>query len=59
VHPDWFGPVAGQFVDAVTGVATSEENLAEASLCATLESLARESSRQGGRALPTPAPVAS
>jgi predicted dehydrogenase len=58
VHPDWFDPVAREFIDAVMGTDTSEDNLAEASLCATLESLARESSRHGGRALATPPPVA-
>jgi predicted dehydrogenase len=59
VHPDWFDPVLDQFVDAVTGADGGEDNLAEAALCATLESLARESSRHGGRTLATPRPVAS
>jgi len=58
VHPDWFDPVASQFVDAVMGAGAGEDNLAEASLCATLESLARASSRHGGRALATPRPFA-
>ena len=58
VHPDWFHPVASRFVDAVTGVASSDDNLAEASLCVTVESLARESSREGGRVLAVPVPVA-
>jgi len=50
-HPDWFDPVVGQFVGEVTGAARPNGNLAEASLCTTLESLARESSRQGGHAV--------
>jgi len=49
-HPDWFAPVAGQFVaDIATG--DGHANLAEASLCVLLESLARESSRWGGETL--------
>lgn len=55
VHPDWFDPITSQFVDAVTGSPAYRSNLAEASLCATLESLARESSRRGGVVLATPA----
>jgi len=50
-HPDWFDPVVGQFVGEVTGMARPDGNLAEASMCTTLESLARESSRQGGHAV--------
>src|SRR5437879_5210082 len=50
-HPEWFDPVVHQFVGEVTGVARPDGNLAEASLCTMLESLARESSRQGGHAL--------
>jgi predicted dehydrogenase len=50
-HPDWFDPVVSQFVGEVTGAVRPDGNLAEASLCTTLESLARESSRQGGRAV--------
>jgi myo-inositol 2-dehydrogenase / D-chiro-inositol 1-dehydrogenase len=52
VHPEWFDPVARQFVAAITHGEAS--NLAEASLCATLESLARESSRCDGRTLAIP-----
>jgi predicted dehydrogenase len=49
-HPDWFAPVAGQFVaDITTG--DDGTNLAEASLCVLLESLARESSARGGETL--------
>lgn len=50
-HPDWFEPVAAEFVAEMTGVRQSD-SLAEASLCATIESTARESSRLGGIALP-------
>src|SRR5437899_611121 len=50
-HPEWFDPVVHQFVGEVTGVARPDGNLAEASLCTMLDSLARESSRQGGHAL--------
>jgi hypothetical protein len=53
VHPDWFAPVAGQFV-AATGTGGDGANLAEASLCVMLESLARESSRRDGETLPVP-----
>jgi len=49
-HPDWFAPVAGQFVAAIEG-GDGHANLAEASLCVVLESLARESSRRGGETL--------
>jgi predicted dehydrogenase len=46
-HPDWFERVADRFLTAINGAVPRAENLAEASLCATLVSLARESSRQG------------
>ncbi|HTO11738.1 MAG TPA: Gfo/Idh/MocA family oxidoreductase [Candidatus Binatia bacterium] len=49
-HPDWFAPVAGQFV-AEIAAGEGHANLAEASLCVLLESLARESSRRGGETL--------
>lgn len=49
-HPDWFAPVAGQFV-ADIAAGDGQANLAEASLCVLLESLARESSRRGGETL--------
>ena len=49
-HPDWFAPVAGQFV-ADIAAGNGHANLAEASLCVVLESLARESSRRGGETL--------
>ncbi|HET7340694.1 MAG TPA: Gfo/Idh/MocA family oxidoreductase [Methylomirabilota bacterium] len=53
VHPDWFAPVAAAFLaDVARG--RDGANLAEASLCVALESLARESSRRGGEPLPVP-----
>jgi predicted dehydrogenase len=54
VHPDWFAPVAGEFVAEATGRGGDGANLAEASLCVLLESLARESSRRDGETLPVP-----
>ena len=57
VHPDWFEPVAAQFIGEVVGTLKGEPNLAEASLCAVLESSARESSRRGGQAITLPAPL--
>ena len=54
VHPDWFAPVAGQFVAEATTAGGDGANLAEASLCVLLESLARESSRRDGETLPVP-----
>ncbi|MBI4245966.1 MAG: Gfo/Idh/MocA family oxidoreductase [Candidatus Rokubacteria bacterium] len=57
-HPEWFGRVADSFMAAVKGSRRRAENLAEASLCVTLEALARESSRRGGQPLPlSPAPL--
>ena len=55
VHPDWFDPVVAEFLGAVTGSLPRDGNLAEASRCLVLESLARESSRQGGRPMAIPA----
>ena len=54
VHPDWFDPVVSQFLGEVTGSVPRDSNLAEASLCIVRESLARESSRQDGRAMAIP-----
>ena len=54
VHPDWFAPVAGEFVAEASGRGGDGANLAEASLCVLLESLARESSRRDGETLPVP-----
>jgi predicted dehydrogenase len=49
-HPDWFAPVAGQFVAAIAA-GDGHANLAEASLCVLLESLARDSHDRGGETL--------
>jgi predicted dehydrogenase len=59
-HPDWFHAVAGQFIAAATGESTDDTNLAEASLCAAVETLARESHRRDGQemALSMPALLA-
>lgn len=57
VHPDWFDPVTHRFLAEMTGAAPPGSNLAEASLCVVLASLARESSRHAGRVLPVPTPV--
>jgi predicted dehydrogenase len=54
-HPDWFHHVASRFLAAVTGATEATSNLDEASLCVTLESLARESSRRGEVTLSLPA----
>jgi predicted dehydrogenase len=54
VHPDWFDPVVTQFLGEVTGSLPHDSNLAEASVCTMLESLARESSRRDGRAVAMP-----
>ena len=54
-HPDWFGAVAGEFISEVSRGAAASANLAEAARCVAIESLARESSRRGGEALPLPA----
>jgi predicted dehydrogenase len=56
-HAEWFHGVAREFVAAVTGAAAREGNLGEASLCATLEALARESSRRGQDILPVVVPL--
>src|SRR5215475_12897476 len=50
-HPDWFHSVADQFVAEVSGE-TDGANLAEASICVEMETLARESHRRGGEDLP-------
>jgi predicted dehydrogenase len=49
VHPDWFAPVADQFVGEVSRRVPRDGNLGEASLCLLLETLARDSARQNGR----------
>ena len=55
-HPDWFGPVAEEFLARVRGETTSRANLDEAALCLALESQARESSRRDGEELPLRVP---
>ncbi len=47
-RPDWFRQVAEDFLGSVNGSMPRGANLAEASLCIALETLARESSRRGG-----------
>jgi predicted dehydrogenase len=56
-HAEWFHGVAREFIAAVTGAAAREGNLGEASLCAALEALARESSRRGQDILPVVVPL--
>ncbi len=51
-HPDWFHSVADRFLAEVTGQASDGANLAEASMCVAVETLARESHRRGGEELP-------
>jgi len=57
-HPDWFHPVAGQFLAEVSGQVTGGANLAEASVCVAALAIARESHRRGGDALPLSAGTA-
>lgn len=59
-HPDWFTPVADEFIarvhereDGAAGPGRSG-NLDEAAVCIAVESGARESSRRGGARLPLP-----
>jgi predicted dehydrogenase len=56
-HPEWFGAVAESFIGAMSGAILPDMNLREATLCATVESLARESSRQEGSTLMLAAPI--
>src|SRR5262249_52536694 len=51
-HPDWFHAVADQFLAEVSGEAGDSANLTEASICAEVEALARESHRRGGEEMP-------
>jgi predicted dehydrogenase len=51
-HPDWFSGVIQSFLDEVADAKWRGRNLAEATLCANVLALARESSRQGGVPLP-------
>jgi len=50
-HPDWFGGVIGDFFDEIATPALRGRNLAEASLCAHVLSLARESNRRASEPL--------
>ena len=51
-HPDWFVGVIDTFFDEIANAKWRGRNLAEATLCANVMALARESSRQGGVPLP-------
>jgi predicted dehydrogenase len=51
-HSDWFSGVIEGFLDEVADAKWRGRNLAEATLCANVLALARESSRQGGVPLP-------
>ena len=51
-HPDWFVGVIDAFFDEIANAKWRGRNLAEATLCANVMALARESSRQGGVPLP-------
>jgi hypothetical protein len=55
-HVEWLAPVVNDFIAAVLDGDGAASNLAEAALCATLESLARESSRRGGEPMPVLVP---
>jgi predicted dehydrogenase len=50
-HPDWFSRVRDDFLREISGEAQKGKNLVEASLCAQLLHLAKESDGQGGKAL--------
>ncbi|MDE2484818.1 MAG: Gfo/Idh/MocA family oxidoreductase [candidate division NC10 bacterium] len=50
-HPEWFSRVRDDFLREISGEAQRGKNLAEASLCAQLLCLAKESHGQGGEAL--------
>jgi predicted dehydrogenase len=54
VHPDWFDPEVAQFLGEVRGTHGPDSNRVEASICATLEAAARESSRCGGAPIGVP-----
>jgi D-apiose dehydrogenase len=51
-HPDWFDGVIAEFLGEARGETPPGRNLGEATLCANLVDLAKESSRQGGQPLP-------
>ncbi len=50
-HPDWFDAVAAEFVELIDLGDPAASNLDAASWCVALESAARLSDRQGGRAV--------
>src|SRR5262245_61292268 len=50
-HPDWFEPVAREFLSESAG-GPAGANLAEVAVCVGVQERARESSRCGGEALP-------
>jgi predicted dehydrogenase len=56
-HPDWFGPVADEFIQEITAARPSWANLEEASFCVAVEASARESSRLGGQPVPVIPPA--
>jgi len=51
-HPDWFGGVIEAFLGEVLEPRERGRNLGEATLCANVLALAKESSRRGGEPLP-------
>jgi predicted dehydrogenase len=51
-HPDWFSRVRDDFLREILGETPRGKNLAEASLCAQLLCLAKESHDGGGQPLP-------
>jgi predicted dehydrogenase len=51
-HPDWFGGVIAEFLGEIAEPRTRGRNLAEASFCAQVLALAKESSRRAGEPLP-------
>lgn len=53
-HPDWFRGVVQEFLAEVADPAARGRNLEEATLCAALLALSRESSRQGAARLAVP-----
>ncbi|MGH7365190.1 MAG: Gfo/Idh/MocA family protein [Candidatus Rokuibacteriota bacterium] len=58
-HPDWFNPVADEFIARALGRDPGHRNLDEAAVCIAVECGARESSRRGGATLPLAARVGS
>lgn len=51
-HPDWFAGVIAEFLGEINEPKARGRNLAEASFCANVLALAKESSRRGGEPLP-------